>query len=57
MVQICVDVSPETHAKLRYIMVANGFRSLKSLFKHIVNEYVDAYYQESQTQAVQGQGG
>ena len=37
-------------------MVANGFRSLKSLFKHIVNEYVDAYYQEVQAQTVQGQG-
>lgn len=49
MVNICADVPPETHAKLRYIMVASGFRSLKQLLKNIVQEYVDAYYAQQQS--------
>jgi hypothetical protein len=48
MVNICCEVSPEIHAKLRYIMVAQGYPSLRQLLKHIVEDYVRAYYESIQ---------
>ena len=47
MVNICADVSPELHAKLRVIMAQQNFSSLKELLKYIVKNYVDTYYAQT----------
>jgi DNA-directed RNA polymerase subunit F len=54
MVNICVDVPPETHAKLRVIMAQQGFRSLKELLKYVVTQYAETYYSPSTSPSAGG---